>query len=212
VHHLMFDIDGTLVKSDDFDEECFIAAVSEVLGHDIDSNWNSYKHVSDTGILNEHLKRRGITSNHEEIHSAVKKSFIVKVQEYLNDNPAQEVPGASEFIKRLKNQDSISISIATGGWLETAILKLESAGIDVSGVPIASSDDHYSRTEIMKLAKEKAHISSDQAITYFGDAEWDQKASHELGFNFILVGNRISYKHAVNDLKNIDQILSKVGI
>ncbi len=36
MHHIMFDIDGTLVKSDDFDEDCFIAAVSDVLGHDID--------------------------------------------------------------------------------------------------------------------------------------------------------------------------------
>jgi len=208
----MFDIDGTLVKSDDFDEECFIAAVSDVLGHDIDPDWNSYKHVSDTGILNEHLERQGITSGQEEIHNSVKKSFIEKVKEYLSKTPAREVPGASKLIEHFKEQDSVSISIATGGWLETAILKLQSAGIDVSGIPIASSDDHYSRTEIMKVAREKANIPSNHSITYFGDAEWDQKASYELGYNFVLVGNRIKHKYSVNDLKNINQILSKVGI
>ena len=88
----MFDVDGTLVKSYDFDEECFIAAVLEVLGHDIDSNWASYEHVSDTGILNEHLEKRRITSDLEEIHLAVKKSFTAKVQEYLSDKPANEIP------------------------------------------------------------------------------------------------------------------------
>ena len=103
----MFDVDGTLVKSYEFDEECFVTAVSEVLGHDIDSNWDSYEHVSDAGILNEHLKRQGITSDHENIHSAVKKSFISKVQEYLSENPATEIPGASELIKKLKEHKDI---------------------------------------------------------------------------------------------------------
>jgi len=212
VHHIMFDIDGTLVKSDDFDEDCFIAAVSDVLGHDIDSNWNSYQHVSDTGILSEHLERKGITSGQEEIHKAVKKCFITKVQEYLSETPAVEVPGASKLIEEFKKLDSVSISIATGGWLETAILKLESAGLDVSGIPIASSNDHYSRTEIMKVAKEKANVSSIQPITYFGDAEWDKKASHELGYNFVLVGNRIRHNNSVADLKNINQVMAVIGI
>jgi len=208
----MFDVDGTLVKSCDFDEECFVAAVLEVLGHDIDANWDSYEHVSDAGILNEHLEKRGIVSGHEEIIHAVKRSFIVKIQKYLAKTPAVEVPGASELIKQLKEYESVSISIATGGWQETAVLKLQSAGIDVFGIPIASSNDHYSRTEIMKVAKEKANICLDHPITYFGDEAWDLKASCELGYHFVLVGNRIEYEYSVNDLKNINQILSLIGL
>ncbi len=208
----MFDVDGTLVKSYEFDEECFVTAASEVLGHDIDSNWDSYEHVSDAGILNEHLKRQGITSDHENIHSTVKKSFILKVQEYLSENPATEIPGASELIKKLKEHNSISISIATGGWQETALLKLQSAGVDVSGIPIASSNDHYSRTEIMKVAREKANVCSNHAITYFGDAAWDLKASSDLGYNFVLVGDRIKYEQSVQNLKNVNQVLSLIGM
>lgn len=212
LHHIMFDVDGTLVKSYEFDEECFIAAVSEVLGHDIDSNWNGYEHVSDSGILTEHLERQGIISDHENIHRAVKKSFISKVQSHLSQNPASEIPGASELISQLKELDSVSISIATGDWQETAMLKLKSAGIDFSGIPIASSNDHYSRTEIMKVAREKANICSNHSITYFGDAAWDQRASSELGYNFVLVGNRIKHNKSVNDLKNINQVLSLIGM
>jgi phosphoglycolate phosphatase-like HAD superfamily hydrolase len=208
----MFDVDGTLVKSFDFDEECFISAVSEVLGHEIDSDWDSYEHVSDTGILNEHLNRQGITTGHEEIHLSVKRAFIKKVQEYLLENPAMEVEGASELIKTLKEYDSVSLSIATGGWQETALLKLQSAGIDVSGIPIASSNDHYSRIEIMRLAKQMANICCDVPVTYFGDAAWDQKACDELGFNFVLVGNRIHHKQSVKDLTNTSQILSLIGV
>ncbi len=120
----MFDVDGTLVQSYSFDEECYISAVSEVLGHEIDSNWDSYDHISDTGILNEHLERQGISSGHEEIHSSIKSAFIIKVKEYLSETPAKEVAGASEFIEVLKAHDSVSLSIGTGGWGETALLKL----------------------------------------------------------------------------------------
>lgn len=208
----MFDVDGTLVESLDFDEECFISAVSEILGHEIDSNWGSYEHVSDIGILNEHLARHKITSNHEEIHYAVKRAFISKIQVYLSKNPAREIAGASKLIEKLKANDAISLSIATGGWKETAVLKLQSAGIDITGIPIASSNDHYSRIEIMKAAKEKANVCSNLPVTYFGDAVWDQKACGELGYNFVLVGKRIEHKHSVNDLKNTNQILSLIGM
>lgn len=211
MHHIMFDVDGTLVKSYDFDEELFTAAVSEVLDHQIDTNWNSYKHVSDAGILVEHLERQGITENHEAIHQAVRKCFTKRIKDYLIENPAIEIPGASSLIKKLKTIDSVSISIATGGWRETAILKLESAGIDVSGIPIASSNDHYSRTEIMKTARRKAGINSCNATTYFGDAAWDRKATEELGFNFILVGGRIEHEPSINDFQDIDQVLSKIN-
>lgn len=49
----MFDIDGTLIESDDFDSECFTEAVKEVTGFDIDTDWSRYEHVTDAGILNE---------------------------------------------------------------------------------------------------------------------------------------------------------------
>ena len=47
----------------------------------------------------------------------------------------------------------VAISFATGGWYESAILKLESAGIKISNIPIASANDHHSRIEIMKIAE-----------------------------------------------------------
>jgi len=212
VHHIMFDIDGTLVQSYQFDEDCFTDAVFEVLGHEIDSEWSNYKHVSDSGILSEHIKRQGIVTGHDEIHREVKKTFIKKIKAYLSENPASEVPGASLLINELKKLDSVSLSIATGGWQETAVLKLQSAGIDYSGIPVASSNDHFSRTAIMRASKEKAGVESKYKITYFGDADWDQKASKELGYNFILVGNRIETDKSIDDFTDINKVFSLIGI
>ncbi len=208
----MFDVDGTLVKSFDFDEQCFITAVSEVLGHNIDSNWSSYKHVTNSGILAEHLERKNILTAHEEIYQEVKVAFIKKVKMHLSVNPAIEVSGASSFIAKLKELDSVSLSIATGGWLETAQLKLESAGIDISSISIASSNEHHSRTEIMKMAKDKANVKRHHRLTYFGDAAWDQRACQDLGYNFVLVGSRIAHSKSIKDFNNINQILTLLGI
>ncbi|MCL6416841.1 HAD family hydrolase [Aestuariirhabdus sp. Z084] len=211
MHHIMFDVDGTLIESYDFDEECFVAAVSEVLGHKIDSNWDGYKHVSDAGILNEHLYRQGITENLEQIHRSVKHRFIAKLNRYVSQNPVNEIAGASALIKYLKAHEAASLSIATGGWKESATLKLQSAGIDVSGIAIASSNDHYSRAEIMKAAIQRAHVDAKHSVTYFGDAAWDKKASSELGYNFVLVGSRIEHAQSVYDLRNINQVMSLIG-
>lgn len=212
MHHVMFDVDGTLVQSYKFDEECYIQSVADVLGHRIDSNWSRYRHVTDAGILKEHLEKYGVADNHDEIYAQVKSVFIGKIEDHLFQNPASEIAGAKGFISRLKQLDSVSLSIATGGWLETAKLKLESAGIDISGIPMASSNDHYSRAEIMKVAKRKAKVKSIHHLSYFGDAEWDQKACRQLGYNFVLVGDRIKHDKSIVDLTDITYALSLIGI
>ena len=57
MHLVMFDIDGTLVDSAGFDSELYVEAVRSVLNVEIDSDWNAYEHVSDSGILEEVLGR-----------------------------------------------------------------------------------------------------------------------------------------------------------
>ena len=156
MHHVMFNVDGTLVLSDEFDGDCFLEAVYEVLGHRLDTDWTKYTYVSDAGILDQHISEKGLQSKRNEIRADVKKAFTEKIANYLKNYPAQQVPGASEFISELRQQEDLSLSIATGGWCETALMKLESAEIDISDIPIASSNDHFSRTKIMKIAEEKA--------------------------------------------------------
>ena len=56
---IMFDIDGTLVDSFGFDEQCFTSAVKETLGHDLDTRWGTYKHMTDRGLLMELLAKNG---------------------------------------------------------------------------------------------------------------------------------------------------------
>jgi len=207
----MFDIDGTLIESYDFDSECFTEAVKEVTGLEIDTDWASYKHVTDTGILKEFFNENSI-ENTNEVSKNIKCAFLAKIQTRIDDQPINEIKGASKFITKLKELDGVVISFATGGWLESAVLKLESAGIDISGIPIASSNDHYSRIEIMKIAEQRAIKESRLSFTYFGDGSWDLKACKELGVNFVLVGGKLQHNQAINSFTQTNEAFAYIGL
>lgn len=208
----MFDVDGTLVMSDEFDGSCYLEAVYEVLGHSLDTNWKKYTYVSDAGILDQHIRESGLDDRKEEILADVKGAFIEKISNYLKDNPVQQVSGASKFLIELQQVANLTLSIATGGWRETALMKLEAADIDVRDIPIASSNNHYARTEIMKIAREKAVGNNEVPCTYFGDGEWDKIACQELGFNFVSIGERTYHYQNIKDFSNARQAMAFIGL
>lgn len=211
-HHVMFDLDGTLIQSYCFDEACFVAAVRTVLNHDVDTHWAGYQHVTDSGILKEHLARHPFVDGWQSILSNVQAVFIENVQRYLALQPAEEVLGATALLDALRERTEVSVSIATGGWRETALMKLASAGIDITDIPLASSNDHYAREEIMKIAGRLAGIDASSEVTYLGDGAWDKRACEALGYNFILVGDRISHGKCVSNFSNIERVLMLAGI
>lgn len=211
MHHIMFDIDGTLIESYDFDSECLSEAVQEVTGYDIDTNWARYKHVTDAGILREFFEENSI-DNKEIIAGKIKSAFIEKIQARIEKQSISEISGASKFIDKLKALDNVIISFATGGWYESAIIKLQSAGIDISNIPIASSNDHHSRIEIMKIAEKRAIKRSDLAFTYFGDGSWDLKACKELGVNFVLVGDKLEHNQSIMNFKKQKEAFVYIGL
>lgn len=208
----MFDIDGTLIKSYDFDAECFMYAVEDVLKIKIDDDWSKYKNSTDAGILDEIIIQNQLQENRELIHSSVKAKFLDSIAKYIDTHQVLQVKGAMQFISKLHATNNVVITIATGGWKETAVMKLKSAGIDINGIPIASSSDHYSRTDIMKLSEIKGGYSEYESKTYFGDAVWDKHAADELGYNFILVGSKIDHNQNISDFGSVDDALNYIGL
>lgn len=209
---VMFDIDGTLLKSYEFDTLCFERAVWDVLNISVDNDWSKYTHVTDSGILDEIITTHCIKGKRDFIHDQVKRKFIEYLSEYLSSNTVQQIEGASAFLTLLKSRNDIVLSIATGGWEETAKLKLKSAGIDCSGIAIASSSDHFERTEIMIVAESKLRDAFFTSKSYFGDASWDKKAAEKLVYNFIFVGSRIEHHQKIKDYTNVNEVLSCIGL
>lgn len=208
----MFDIDGTLVESNDFDSECYYAAIRDVLDIEIDTNWDTYHHVTDSGILRQIIDDLHLQSDRDLIITSVKERFLHCISAFLTKHEVSPIRGAPAFLAHLKNREDVAVAIATGGWLESAKLKLEAAGIDETWIPITSSSDHFSRTEIMKIAELRSGNSQYESRTYFGDSAWDLRASEVLGYHFVLVGSRIECHRAIPDFTAADDVMAYIGL
>jgi phosphoglycolate phosphatase-like HAD superfamily hydrolase len=186
---VIFDVDGALVQSASFEDMLYIAAVRSVLGEvSIRRDWSEYKHVTDLGILREICVENRIPPGDCEDH--VRSRFGALLSEYLHRlGPCAPIPGAIPFLNELHARPDFDVGIATGGWGHTARMKLDSAGFDLAGIPMASSDDGCERIRVME--KCRAQMSSTGATVYIGDAIWDQRASELLRWRFIGVGTRL---------------------
>ncbi len=207
LHCIIFDIDGILTQSTGFDAACFKEAVLEHMDVSFKDDWGEYVHVTDSGILNEIVVSHGLQQHEAELTRRVKASFIARIEAHLQKNPVREVPGANAFITHLRDYEHVCLGIATGGWGETAIAKLNSAGIATKGLPLVSANDALSRVDIMNIALARVKqgntvlepISNNVSITYFGDASWDKKACAELNWNLVVVGDRTEHHQRIND-------------
>ena len=213
--HVMFDIDGTILESFEFDEILFLEAVEEVTSLEISKDWSTYPHVTDRGILQSVIQRYSLKTSLEEFEADVKPIFVHKVNQHLKHHSVKEIPGAKKFLVELLNHECFRISIATGGWLESALLKLKSANINIDAIPIASADDHFSRIHIMRTAIHKSsqtlkYIPRIEEFTYFGDGSWDKMAAEELGMNLIIVGDKVKHSQTIMNFNDIDNILTYI--
>ncbi len=203
-HLVMFDIDGTLVESVGFDADCYAQAVQAEINVEFDGNWGKFEHVTDSGILQEMLKLNNIQTDFATVENAVKQRFIDLVKNYLMANPLPEIKGANAFLQELKKHDDVQLAMATGGWGETALMKLDKAGIQYHDIPIATSNDHYARIEIMKIAAKKTGSEEYRKRIYFGDGAWDKKACSELAYDFVAIGNDVEHPVRYQNFSEID--------
>jgi phosphoglycolate phosphatase-like HAD superfamily hydrolase len=206
---VIFDIDGTLIESMDFDTALYTKAVKNILGDIvIHYDWNYYRNVTDSGILSEILKENGYDEPALNI-CAVRSEFGKLMAEYLHKHCISALPGAVQLLQRMKIDSGFAVGIATGGWGHTARLKLAAAGLDVHGIPLCSSDDSDEREGIMKKCLSLMGSGFD-AIYYVGDADWDIAATQRLGWEFIGIGQIVQAKCQkwVMDFKNESAFLN----
>jgi len=211
----MFDIDGTLVDSMGFDVELYVQAIRAELGAEVavDETWRSYRNVTDRGVLDEILAQRDYGRPVDELRQRVRRRFVALVADYLarNRDAVREIPGATNLVATLLATPGVRVAIATGGWAETARMKLSAVGLSADAVAIATASDAPERTRIMQIAERRALAGvAPSRRTYFGDAWWDKRASSELGFSFIAIGKTVAHEPRFDDYSDRDAVLACV--
>ena len=187
----IFDIDGTLTDTNEADNACFLQAFDESLGiRDIDTDWTSYRYSTDSGIVSEILERHRGRADAKDIE-VLRTRFVQLLEERFKTRPLQPIPGAPDLLHRLAAEPGWSYAIATGGWRESALLKLRTVRVEIDGVPFASSDQAYSRVAILQAVIEearRAHSTPFAHTVYIGDAAWDVRTAAEMRLPFVGVG------------------------
>jgi phosphoglycolate phosphatase-like HAD superfamily hydrolase len=187
---VMFDIDGTLTQSAETDETCFVQALREVFGFDsINTDWASYRHCSDSGILEELFQQRLRRSPLATEISTFQPHFLSLLAAATAARPFTPVTGAHDFICSLISSSEFAVSLASGAWECSARFKLMSAGLYFHHIPAAFSDSAHAREDIMRVSFTSAaqfhSRDSFDSVTYIGDGVWDARAARSLGYRFI---------------------------
>ena len=211
---IMFDIDGTLTESFALDSGTFVEALGDAFGfRDVSDDWASYPNVTDTGILAELFRvRLGRAPTGEETAKMQARFVALLTERVTAAGGIPPVVGAVEVLARLRSSSDYAVSYASGGWRETALFKLRSAGLPTEGIPGAFSDDDPTREDICRASQQRAETFYGRTfsrIIYVGDGVWDVRASRQLGYGFIGIGendgaDKLRAEGAVHVLKNFE--------
>jgi phosphoglycolate phosphatase-like HAD superfamily hydrolase len=187
---VLFDIDGTLIRSMEYDGECLVAALYDVFGFtDIEDDWSCYENITDAGILIEaYEQRRGRPPSAIEIERFC-GYFVELLAGRCSQHRLEEVVGASLLLAALEARRDIAMAFATGCFRRTATLKMQSARLSFDQAPSATCDDAIGRDEIIRIAIERAAsdrgVSGFENTVYIGDGVWDVWACRRVGIPFI---------------------------
>jgi phosphoglycolate phosphatase-like HAD superfamily hydrolase len=218
---VIFDIDGTLTQTTNADADCFVRSLAEVCGfRDVDTDWSSYKHATDSGAFHEiHEARTGRSPSAFEI-SRFCHHFVGLLEQMSSEVPFTAVRGASLLLSRLAGSTEHRVALATGAWRDSARLKMACAGLCYDHYPAASSDDAFDRDSIIRLSIERAAEQYGRlgSTVYVGDGVWDARACHRVGIPFIGIGagsqaTRLSAEGAVSvfpDFSDADTVLKSL--
>lgn len=218
----IFDVDGTLTATNDVDAECFVQAITDVLGiPELDTDWSRYQHATDPGIFTQIFTERFGNPPEEAHFSAVRNQFIYLLKDRLQTAPERydEIAGAASALYRLRNERGWAIAIASGAWRGSARVKLQSAGISPESFPSVFADEAISREGIIKLAITRALTRYKQTsfgrMVSIGDGSWDVRAARKLRLPFVGVGDgpgraRLfaeGASHVIRDFADFDTLM-----
>ena len=222
---IIFDIDGTLLRTSAVDDACFIRAAEDVLGfRDVTADWSQYEHCNDVAIVSQLVRERLGRACQETEMEAFRARFVQLLSEVHADDPSHflPTPGAAVLLEHLAGAGD-GACLATGGFERSARLKLRLASLDCGDLPAAFAEDGPSREAVVTTATQRAHVRHDLAAfdraVSIGDGVWDVTTAAALGLPFIGIatGARAAQLHAAGagcvlpDFADLDATLDAIA-
>jgi phosphoglycolate phosphatase-like HAD superfamily hydrolase len=188
----VFDIDGTLTDSVALHEICYLQALSELGITEVDTNWDSYAHFTDSWVFAEVFLRnfgRSPNKNERDEFASTSSRCFDKI---ADEQPFREIPGARTFLKRLQSDMKTGFAFATGSFRQPAMKKLDMIGLEVPSELVVTASEFETREDIVLHAISAARsyftVPEFEHVILLGDAHCDLVTARNLGLRFIGIG------------------------
>ena len=193
---VLWDIDGTLVRTGPHGREAFGAAFAAVFGREVDVSDLPMAGRTDHAITMALLEDEGIDDR--ESHLDRMFAELTSALEARREAIAAEghaTPGARSALEALGRRGDLTQSLLTGNLEINAALKLSAFGLaDLVDLEIGGygSDPHTTRSDLVGAAREKAarlrglNVSAADTVL-IGDTPLDVQAARQAGARSVAV-------------------------
>lgn len=215
---VVFDIDGTLTDSVAQHQSAFETALRGFDFPDLNTDWASYRHHTDSGIFAEAWNKGGFDGTPDQ--QGLEALFCAAFDATLMNWPMKEIAGASALMDRL-TETAVPFGFATGSLRHGALRKLSILDASVSDRPLTTASEYETREAIVGKSITAIRAASGAApgarIVSIGDGLWDLKTARALGLDFIGIGTgpkadqlRAEGADVFDDLSATTEILTRI--
>lgn len=221
---LLFDIDGTLIRSHSAGREAMAASLRELFGTAGPSESYRMSGKTDARIVTDLLTAAGVDP--EEIHDRLPEVYALMAEKGKEIFPVRGItpcPGVLELLSVLRSRPDALLGLLTGNALDTAPLKLAAAGIEPDQFVIgAYGSDAMDRNQLPAIAMKRAIQLTNSGFggyntVIIGDTPADILCARAGGATAVAVasgwhsGNTLSQfrpDHLLENLNDTDRVLS----
>jgi len=208
---VLFDIDGTLLRTDGAGKRAIHRALLEVFGVTGPTDYH-LDGKTDKQIVRELMRLEGHADHH--IDASMQRLLDLYVG-YLHEElkvstgRARVLPGVRELLAALDERREVILGLLTGNLEQGARAKLHAVGIDFDRFRIgAFGSDHEHRPELPAIARSrtKGQLGIDihgEAMVVIGDTPADLTCGRSLGANAIGVATG---RYTVQELLQHDPV------
>lgn len=192
---VIFDVDGTLVHSERRDSALFGKTYQEIYGKTFPSlDWSHFPHVTDDTIFQTAIRQHFRRAVDPAEVSVFQDRYMGYLRASRRERPEHfmQVPGASQMVQRLMDDERFELGIATGGWRAPAEIKLDHIEVPHREIVMTGADGKATREEILAETRELSMTNgrSFEKVVYIGDALWDVRTTRNLGWPFVGIRHR----------------------
>lgn len=188
---VLFDIDGTILRSNGAGRRAMVAALREVFGATGPED-HRYDGKTDPQIVREVMRIQGHGDAHiDERMDALMALYLALLRRELESGGTQVYPGIPELLDALEARHDIILGLLTGNLRDGANAKLRAAGIDPDRFRVgAFGSDHENRPELPAVAQRRARETlgielPGSQIVVIGDTPADIDCGRSLGVRAI---------------------------